>query len=315
MVAVAQAGFVAIAPDMRGYGGSSRPAEVEAYNLRCLTGDLCDLLDELGLQRAFFVGHDWGGFVVWAMAMHHEDRCLGVASLNTPLSSWSTMRHEWEATSCGGPMEHMLRHKTSDECGQLDYQVYFNIPEVAERELEADVRRTIHAFFRSQCSGVPRAQHFENMKIGMRTAKSRKDGNRGVLHYCPADIPRDPLWSEEEMQAYVDAFTETGFGPALNWYRNIDANIAWDEEEAVEDKVVQIPCLMVTAQHDVVLNPASSAGMEKRFAKLSRGHVDCGHWVQREAGAEASKIVVQWLKQSAPVPVAASGPGSATAKL
>jgi pimeloyl-ACP methyl ester carboxylesterase len=81
---VAEAGFHAIAPDQRGYGGSSAPREVEAYGLSELTGDLVGLLDALEIERAYFVGHDWGGFVAWGMPVLHPDRVLGVACLCTP---------------------------------------------------------------------------------------------------------------------------------------------------------------------------------------------------------------------------------------
>src|ERR1700688_2195812 len=56
--ALVQAGYRVIGPDMRGFGRSSPPAEVEAYDILTLCGDLCGLLDALGLQRAIFVGHD-----------------------------------------------------------------------------------------------------------------------------------------------------------------------------------------------------------------------------------------------------------------
>ena len=59
-----------IAPDQRGYGGSDAPERVEAYDLEHLTGDLVALLDGLGIER----GHDWGGFVAWAMPVLHPAR-------------------------------------------------------------------------------------------------------------------------------------------------------------------------------------------------------------------------------------------------
>jgi pimeloyl-ACP methyl ester carboxylesterase len=62
--ALSEAGIRVIAPDQRGYGDTSRPPAVEDYDLDHLTGDLVALLDHLGIERAVFVGHDWGGFVV-----------------------------------------------------------------------------------------------------------------------------------------------------------------------------------------------------------------------------------------------------------
>jgi len=78
------AGRWAIAPDQRGYGGTKGPKAVEAYDIEQLTGDMAGLLDHLGVEKAVFCGHDWGGIVVWQMALLHPDRTAGVIGVNTP---------------------------------------------------------------------------------------------------------------------------------------------------------------------------------------------------------------------------------------
>src|SRR5690349_2339950 len=82
--AVAEAGFLAVAPDQRGYGGSSSPEAREDFDIFHLTGDLVALLDALDVEQGIFVGHDWGGFIVWQMPLLHRDRTAGVVGLNTP---------------------------------------------------------------------------------------------------------------------------------------------------------------------------------------------------------------------------------------
>ncbi|MYF95089.1 MAG: alpha/beta hydrolase, partial [Holophagales bacterium] len=82
--ALAAAGFRALAPDQRGYGNTQRPLAIEAYNMGELCADLVGLLDARGIEKAVFVGHDWGGGVVWAMATLHSGRGLGVGGVNTP---------------------------------------------------------------------------------------------------------------------------------------------------------------------------------------------------------------------------------------
>ena len=82
--AVAAAGFRAIAPDQRGYGGSTAPAAVTDYGISELTGDLVGLLDALRIDRAIFVGHDWGGFIAWAMPVMYPERTAGVIGVCTP---------------------------------------------------------------------------------------------------------------------------------------------------------------------------------------------------------------------------------------
>ena len=82
--ALAAAGFRVWAPDQRGYGATERPQPIEAYDIEHLTGDLVGLLDHLKIEKAIFVGHDWGGFVVWQMPLRHIDRVAGVVGINTP---------------------------------------------------------------------------------------------------------------------------------------------------------------------------------------------------------------------------------------
>jgi len=77
-------GFRCIAPDMRGYGGSSVPTDLSAYALQESTQDMLELLAGFGTERAIWVGHDWGSPVVWSLAAHHADRCIGVVNLNVP---------------------------------------------------------------------------------------------------------------------------------------------------------------------------------------------------------------------------------------
>ena len=81
---VAAAGFRAIAPDQRGYADSSAPPDVTDYGLTELAGDMAGMLDALKIDRAIFVGHDWGGFVAWAMPLLYPDRTAGVVGVCTP---------------------------------------------------------------------------------------------------------------------------------------------------------------------------------------------------------------------------------------
>ncbi|MFE3028591.1 alpha/beta fold hydrolase, partial [Nocardia tengchongensis] len=88
--ALAEAGFRTLTPDMRGYGGSSRPAEVEAYDLLTVCRDLVGLLDAYELEDAIFVGHDWGASVVWHLAREYPERVRAVAGLSVPATPRSS---------------------------------------------------------------------------------------------------------------------------------------------------------------------------------------------------------------------------------
>jgi pimeloyl-ACP methyl ester carboxylesterase len=126
--ALVQAGYHVIAPDMRGYGRSSAPAEVEAYDVVSLCGDMCGLLDVLGEERAIFVGHDWGANVVWQLAVLHPERVSAVAGMSVP----------FVPRAPAAPIPIMRRH-----LGEDFYIVWFQQPGVADTALGADVRRTL----------------------------------------------------------------------------------------------------------------------------------------------------------------------------
>ncbi|MEV0375944.1 alpha/beta hydrolase, partial [Streptomyces sp. NPDC050636] len=126
--ALAEAGYRVLVPDMRGYGGSSRPADPEAYDMRTLCADLAGLLDDIGAEDAVFVGHDWGAVVVWNMAWHHPERVRAVAGMSVPVTPRSPE-----------PPLATLRSSQGDDF----YMVWFQEPGVADRALRQNVRRTM----------------------------------------------------------------------------------------------------------------------------------------------------------------------------
>lgn len=128
--ALAAAGYRVLAPDMRGYGGSSRPADAAAYDILTLAGDLTGLLDDIGAADAVFAGHDWGAAVVWQLALAHPGRVRAVAGLSVPI----TPRPPF------APLQ-ILRNRLGDDF----YMVWFQEPGVADAVLNRDVRRTLLA--------------------------------------------------------------------------------------------------------------------------------------------------------------------------
>jgi pimeloyl-ACP methyl ester carboxylesterase len=129
VVALADAGYTTITPDMRGYGASSIPGEVDAYDVVTLAADLVGLLDALGLEQAAFVGHDWGAAVVWQLALLEPERVGAVAALSVPFAPRPP----------APPMEIIRRRHGEDH-----YLCWFQNP-AAAAALERDVRRTLLA--------------------------------------------------------------------------------------------------------------------------------------------------------------------------
>jgi pimeloyl-ACP methyl ester carboxylesterase len=125
---LAQAGYRVLAPDMRGFGESSAPREIEAYDVSALCDDMCGLLDAVGEQSAIFVGHDWGANVTWQLAVLHPERVRAVVGLSVP----------FVPRAPAAPIPIMRRH-----LGEDFYIVWFQQPGVADAALASDVRRTL----------------------------------------------------------------------------------------------------------------------------------------------------------------------------
>jgi len=84
MPALAEAGYHAIAPDMRGYNLSGKPQGVGAYAIDTLAEDIAALIQHAGERRAHIIGHDWGGAVAWHLAMQHREMVDHLVILNAP---------------------------------------------------------------------------------------------------------------------------------------------------------------------------------------------------------------------------------------
>ncbi|XP_033112128.1 bifunctional epoxide hydrolase 2-like [Anneissia japonica] len=273
--ALGNAGYRVIALDQRGYGDSSNPPDIEAYTQEKLCGDVIGLMDVLGLPQASIVGHDWGGAVVWNLALMYPERIRCVAGLNTPFFPPNPKSNPW--------------HAMQKDPGRFDYQMYFQTPGVAEAEFEGDLERTFKIMFRSR-DPKDALKSPQNLKIS--TGNVRERG--GLLVGSPDNVARSVMLTEEDLQYYIKQFKKSGFRGPLNWYRNIEANWKWMCKAA--GRKIYAPSLMITAGRDTVLTPASSKHMEKWIPNLKRGHIEvCNHWTQVERPKEVNEMLINWL--------------------
>ncbi|HEY2445579.1 MAG TPA: alpha/beta hydrolase [Rhizomicrobium sp.] len=273
--ALAAACYRAIAPDQRGYGGSSRPAAVGDYDMEHLTGDLAGLLDALGIQKAVFCGHDWGGSVVWAMPLYHPERVAGVIGVNTPFFARP-------------PVDPIAAMRA--RFGDNMYMVFFQKPGAADAIMAADVGKAFRFFMRrnvvTAADYAKRPQEERNLELvaALQSDESQWGG----------EVLLDPA----EMKVFVDTYTRTGFTGGINWYRNITRN--WELSERLEP-LVRAPGLMVMAEDDVVLAPAMAEGMERFVPDLEKLLIrNCGHWTQQEKPTETNEAMIGWLKRRFP---------------
>jgi len=268
--ALAAAGFRAIAPDQRGYGRTSRPENVRDYDMAHLTGDLAGMLDALGLKKAIFCGHDWGGLIVWQMPLFHPDRVAGVIGVNTPFLARP-------------PIDPIMGMRAM--FGENMYIVYFQKPGEADAALAKDVGKSFRFFMRK--NGVSALDY----------AKLPKEArNLELVNAIQSDEslwPGEALLTPDELKVFVDTFTRTGFTGGINWYRNMTRN--WEVSGTMEQKV-HVPGLMIMAEDDVVLSPAMADGMERFVPDLERVLIrHCGHWTQQEHPEETSAAMIDWL--------------------
>ena len=139
--ALAEAGYYAVAPDMRGYGETDRPEAIEKYTLLHLVGDMVGVVDALGVGKAVIVGHDWGAPVAWSAALLRPGLFRGVVALSVPF-----LRRGFGFRTSSMPQT---------ETAQF-YQLYFQSPGTAEAELERNPRETIRRLLYSASGDVPR---------------------------------------------------------------------------------------------------------------------------------------------------------------
>jgi pimeloyl-ACP methyl ester carboxylesterase len=278
--ALADAGRWVIAPDQRGYGLTPGPAEVEAYDMEHLTGDLVGLLDHLGQDKAIWVGHDWGGIVGWQMPLFHPERTAGVIGLNTPFMPRR-------------PIDPIAFFKTA--FGEDMYIVHFQTPGEADAILARDVDKTMRFFMRKppELSG----DHFTRQAGAGRSSFALV---KAVAAYEPSADRRGEFLDEDELKVFVEAFEKSGFTGGINWYRNFTRN--WMRSEHVVQKVEQ-PALMIMVENDAVLPPSLADGMEEYVPDLEKVLIKgSGHWTQQEKPAEVNAAIIDWLNRRFPQP-------------
>jgi pimeloyl-ACP methyl ester carboxylesterase len=289
LTALAEAGFHVVAPDMRGYGETDAPHDIDQYTLLHLVGDMVGLLNALGAPRAAIAGHDWGAPVAWHAALLRPDRFHAVIGLSVPFRPPPPVR----------PTSLMRQTETA-----MFYQLYFQQPGVAEADLEQDVRFYIRGVLFSNSGDGSRspADPAKRDSVGM---VPRTGGllARMATHMTQPTVL--PAWlSEADVDVYATAFQRTGFRGGLNWYRNIDRN--WELLGAFAGRRIEVPALFIAGERDLVgAFPGGAdavATLSERVPALRRvvALPGCGHWTQQERPAEVNEAMIAFLHAELP---------------
>ncbi len=279
--ALAEAGFHAVAPDMRGYGQSHRPEAIDQYTLLHLVGDMVGLLDALGAESAVIAGHDWGAPVAWHAALLRPDRFRAVIGLSVPYRP-------------RGPVRPTTVMPQTDDA--LFYQLYFQKPGVAETEFERDVRFSVRSFLYAGSGDVPRRDSTSSPPAPVGMVPRSGEFLSRTLESSPL-----PSWlTEVDIDFYAQEFERTGFSGGLNWYRNIDRN--WELFAPFAGARVSVPALYVAGDLDLVV---AFQGMDELIANLSQFVPQlqrtlllpgCGHWTQQERPKEVNAAMIEFLR-------------------
>ncbi|KAK3942962.1 alpha/beta-hydrolase [Diplogelasinospora grovesii] len=265
-------GYRVIVPDMLGYGRSDAPESLSEYSLKSMSDDMAALCKHvLGdcEGQVILGGHDWGGALVWRIALWHPELLKAVFSVCTPYPPPRDMYISPEM------LVQMLPN--------FKYQLQLGGPDV-QREIvgKEKLRQLLNGIYGGR--GPNREPAFSTEK--------------GVLFENLDKIGQSPLLTPEETSFYVQEYERHGMRGPLNWYRTGKINFE-EELELVKDGRVRVtvPGLIIAASKDGALPPSMSVGMEKHFDKgLTKREVNASHWALWEAPAGVNKYIGEFLE-------------------
>jgi pimeloyl-ACP methyl ester carboxylesterase len=270
------AGYRVAVPDVRGYGGSDKPDAIEAYDLTSLTDDIAGLISALGEEQAILIGHDWGAPLVWTTAIRHRPHVRAVIGMSVP--------------HLGRGKQPTIETYKQIYKDKFFYQIYFQEPGVAERELEADLPLTIRKVYYSASGDA------QSPGLGSRPHQPPD----AKLLDGMTDPPQLPAWlTAEDVAYYADQFRSGGFRGPLNRYRNFQRD--FDMLPQLSTEKIEQPALFIAGERDPVLRFAPGVSivdiMDRWYTDL-RGKVlvpGAGHWVQQERPQEVIDAVLKFL--------------------
>ena len=274
--ALAAAGYRAVAIDVRGYGRSSKPTEIDQYRMLRLVADNVGLVRALGETQAIIVGHDWGAPIAWTSALLRPDVFRAVAGLSVPFSPPGGTRPTDAFRAMGGDEEFYIE--------------YFQRPGRAEAEIELDVRKWLLGFYFSASGDAPPPSSGSGSMASV---------PHGALMRDRFSYPETmPGWlSEGDLDVYTGEFERAGFTGGLNRYRNVDRD--WEDLAAFRNRAIEVPALFIGGDRDgpTIWGGAAISRFPTTLPRLHRSIIlpGCGHWTQQERPTEVNEALLDFL--------------------
>lgn len=280
-------GWYCVAPDMRGYGGSSAPVAIDAYTNEQIVADMVELHDHLGGRPAIWVGHDWGSVIVGAMTAHHPERCRGAVLVSVPYFPTANA-----LPTLVSLVDRALYPADAYPDGQWDYYRYYNTHFAsAVADLDADKAASLASIYR-------RGDRADMGKVAANALVTRKGGRFGAAHRAPPTRPDPALWPEADFHALVQAFEVHGFRAPCAWYLNDDANIAYMHRAANGGHVAR-PVLFINGDYDQMNSiEGNHLGdpMRAACADLTVTSLSGAHWLPVERKTDLVQAIQAWLR-------------------
>ncbi|VBB86476.1 Putative epoxide hydrolase [Podospora comata] len=267
-----------IVPDMLGYGLSSAPSPIPPYSYKSLSTDLASLIQLVSPSHPIILGgHDWGGAIVWRLALRHPALILGVFSICTPYNAPNSQGYI--------PKKVLIDQFLPN----FAYQLQFEDPTL-ENKIQAAGRDGIRKFL--------------NILYGSKDGKTGKGhfvANVGIdlsLFDEGVKVEKSELLSEEELEFYVDQYERNGVHAPMNYYRTWDVNYEEEKADLVKEgkSKVEVPGMILTATRDTALPPKMADNMEQFFPRgLIKREVEASHWATWENPEEVNKAIGEFV--------------------
>lgn len=299
--ALADAGYRAVAIDLRGYGRSSKFSPPSAYRIDKLVADAVGVIDAYGGEPAVVVGHDWGAPVAWTTAWLHPDKVRGVAGLSVPFAGRALVGlpgNPWGETRPGAYHERLVGP------GNQFYQTYFAGRDAIIDEIEEDLRGWLLGLYYTVSGEAVGA-------AAAAAAGGVPDDPVDTIRQSPVCLPAGarlqagfalpealPAWlGEADLDFFTGEFQRSGFAGPLSFYHQVDAG--WEYLAGHAGTPLTPPALFIGGEFDI----ATGWGVENiaqatQYASDYRGnHIipGSGHWIQQEKPQETNRLLLGFI--------------------